>query len=446
MVEQHDYYADTQEIVELRSQADGDGRGAGSGDRGLILGRGAAAASQDSSTGEPVLLGWFADGSTVERIQASRTQAIRALARLARLLERSSDDLNLAHYRVLAAVADGDERASRVAARLALGKPTVSAAVESLTKRGLLARDAAEDDRRAATLTLTPAGETALAGVEREMLVWLDDLCARTPDPDAVLASLAQLGEALDGVADERLAARKAKRSGRSRRERRRDREDGRSERVARRSGRADRCAGRDRLDRRSPHPRLAAAPGRLRPPPPPRRHDLLRRRRPRCRLPGGRAAARAPDRRRRHRRTLRIAAALADRARPRRGRRLPRREPAPLPRRQGRARGPVRPPQRDAGAPAEDGLRRPRRDADRAARRPRQLRHDPRPGPPDVHPDDERQPAADGAVARRDAVALAAAGAGQPDHRARPARGLLSDADADLSPPPGTPSSAKAR
>jgi DNA-binding MarR family transcriptional regulator len=144
-----------------------------------------------------------------------RTQVIRALARMARLLERSSGDLNLAHYRVLAAVADGDERASRVADRLALGKPTVSAAVESLTRRGLLSRADAEDDRRAATLTLTPAGKAVLAAAEAGMLERLDDLCARTPDPDAVLDSLARLGEALDEVAAERLAARKAaKRAG----------------------------------------------------------------------------------------------------------------------------------------------------------------------------------------------------------------------------------------
>ncbi|HVV89611.1 MAG TPA: MarR family winged helix-turn-helix transcriptional regulator [Solirubrobacterales bacterium] len=142
----------------------------------------------------------------------ARRQAIRALARMARLLERSSGDLNLAHYRVLAAVADGDERASRVADRLALGKPTVSAAVESLTGRGLLSRADAEDDRRAATLTLTPAGEAALGAVEAGMLERLDALCARTPDPDAVLESLAHLGEALDEVAAERLAARKATR------------------------------------------------------------------------------------------------------------------------------------------------------------------------------------------------------------------------------------------
>jgi len=145
------------------------------------------------------------------RITSNRVPAIRALARMARQLERSSGDLNLAHYRVLAAVADGDERASRVADRLALGKPTVSAAVESLTGRGLLSREDAAEDRRAATLSLTPAGEAALAEVEREMLGRLDDLCARTPDPDAVLEALAQLGEALDEVADERLAARKRK-------------------------------------------------------------------------------------------------------------------------------------------------------------------------------------------------------------------------------------------
>lgn len=149
----------------------------------------------------------------VRRSNENRRQAIRALARMARQLERSSGGLNLAHYRVLAAVADGDERASRVAARLALGKPTVSAAVESLTKRGLLSREDAAADGRATTLALTPSGRLALATVEEEMLDRLDDLCSRTADPDAVIAALAQLGEALDEVADERLAARKARRA-----------------------------------------------------------------------------------------------------------------------------------------------------------------------------------------------------------------------------------------
>jgi DNA-binding MarR family transcriptional regulator len=141
----------------------------------------------------------------------NEVRAIRALARVARLLERSSGDLNLAHYRVLSAIAEGDERASRVADRLALGKPTVSAAVESLTKRGLLLREDAAEDRRATTLSLTSAGEKALAVVDREMLGYLDDLLGRTPDPARVLESLGQLGEALDEFAAERAARRKAK-------------------------------------------------------------------------------------------------------------------------------------------------------------------------------------------------------------------------------------------
>ncbi len=147
----------------------------------------------------------------VRRSNENEVGAIRALARVARLLERSSGDLNLAHYRVLSAIAEGSERASRVADRLALGKPTVSAAVESLTRRGLLLREDAADDRRAATLTLTPAGEEALAAVDREMLGYLDDLLGRTADPAQILDSLGQLGKALDDVAAERAARRRAK-------------------------------------------------------------------------------------------------------------------------------------------------------------------------------------------------------------------------------------------
>jgi DNA-binding MarR family transcriptional regulator len=151
----------------------------------------------------------------VRRTNESKVQAVRALARLARALERSSGDLNLAHYRVLAAVADGDERASRVAERLALGKPTVSAAVESLCKRGLLSRDVAADDRRAATLSPTPAGEAALAEVEEVMVGRIDKILRHTEDPDAVVAALGRLGAALDEIAAERAALRAAGRKAR---------------------------------------------------------------------------------------------------------------------------------------------------------------------------------------------------------------------------------------
>ena len=133
-------------------------------------------------------------------------QAVRAAARVSRVLERSSPDLNLAHYRVLSAVSSGDERASRVAERLALGRPTVSAAVDSLCARGLLDRGEVAGDQRASALSLTPAGERLLTSIESEMITRISALCARTRDSERVMESLAWLGLALDEAMEERLA------------------------------------------------------------------------------------------------------------------------------------------------------------------------------------------------------------------------------------------------
>src|SRR5579875_679265 len=109
-------------------------------------------------------------------------EAVRALARASSVLERASSDLSLAHYRVLSAIAAGDHRATRIAAKLAIGKPAVSATVESLRQRGLLLTSGVEGDNRATALTLTPEGEALLQQVEGSLLERMDDLCARTPD------------------------------------------------------------------------------------------------------------------------------------------------------------------------------------------------------------------------------------------------------------------------
>ena len=131
-------------------------------------------------------------------------EAVRVLARLSRLLERGSGELSLAHYRVLASVADGHERASRVAARLALGKPTISASVDALCRRGLLTRDTAED-QRAATLRITPAGREVLAEVDAGLIARLEAVLAEVDDRAAAIVAIHALGNALDAVADARL-------------------------------------------------------------------------------------------------------------------------------------------------------------------------------------------------------------------------------------------------
>ncbi|HEY4020984.1 MAG TPA: MarR family winged helix-turn-helix transcriptional regulator [Pseudonocardiaceae bacterium] len=135
--------------------------------------------------------------------------AVRALARAARVLERASGELSLPHYRVLSAIAAGDERASRVAERLALGKPAVSAAVESLSQRGLVARSEVVGDQRAAALRLTEAGNTLLEDVETHMLERLAELSARTPDAERLVESLVWLGVAIEESAEERMATRR---------------------------------------------------------------------------------------------------------------------------------------------------------------------------------------------------------------------------------------------
>jgi DNA-binding MarR family transcriptional regulator len=138
-------------------------------------------------------------------------KAVRALARASSLLERSSPDLSLAHYRVLTAIAQGNERASNIARMLAVGKPAISVAVDSLCRRGLLVRSDVAGDQRAAALHLTPAGESLLEQVESEMVSRINDLCERTPDGERLLESLVWLGEAMDGRLADRLAARRSR-------------------------------------------------------------------------------------------------------------------------------------------------------------------------------------------------------------------------------------------
>jgi DNA-binding MarR family transcriptional regulator len=125
---------------------------------------------------------------------------------MSRALERACGELSLAHYRVLAAVADGDERASRVAARLTLGKPTISASVDALCRRGLLIREPSDRDQRVVALRLTPAGRAMLAEAEAAMLVRLDAVLARTDDARAAVTALTRLGTGLDRLATDRIA------------------------------------------------------------------------------------------------------------------------------------------------------------------------------------------------------------------------------------------------
>lgn len=138
--------------------------------------------------------------------QLQLVSAVRALARASRIVERASDGLSFADYRVLATLTSGEERASRLSDRLAVGKPAISATVDSLHKRGLISRDAVEGDARATSLALTPEGQELFDRMEGRMARQLELLAGRTADPDGLVASLASLGDAVEQAVAQRRA------------------------------------------------------------------------------------------------------------------------------------------------------------------------------------------------------------------------------------------------
>jgi DNA-binding MarR family transcriptional regulator len=135
--------------------------------------------------------------------------AVRTLARLSRLLERGGGGLSLPQFRLLAMVENG-QRASFLANRLAVAKPTVTALVDGLVERGYVSRSQSPDDRRATQIALTPAGRRALKAAETDMADRLEGLLERTADRRAVLDALAAMQGALEEALEARLTEVKA--------------------------------------------------------------------------------------------------------------------------------------------------------------------------------------------------------------------------------------------
>lgn len=131
----------------------------------------------------------------------------RSIAQLARAVENSLGGLTLSAYRILSLVAEGNERSSQIAGRLALARPTISNAVDQLVERGLLQRGANPDDRRAVVLTVTDAGRAAIGEADRAIAERLLPIFDRLDDPAAVLAAMEQVMAAAGEVRAERRKA-----------------------------------------------------------------------------------------------------------------------------------------------------------------------------------------------------------------------------------------------
>ena len=128
------------------------------------------------------------------------------VARLGRLLENTSDvELSLPQYRVLGLLSTGDERATQLAARVSVTKPTLTAIVDSLVERGYVRRETTDGDRRAVRLSITANGRTAVERTGAQLREVLDDVVDRCERPEAVLAAIDELRRALDARWAERV-------------------------------------------------------------------------------------------------------------------------------------------------------------------------------------------------------------------------------------------------
>lgn len=99
------------------------------------------------------------------------TPGIRLLARLARVAEQAcqSTGISLPQYRLLVAIWERPRRASELATRVGVSRPTLTSLVDGLEQGGLLRRVPVVSDRRGIQLFVTEDGIEAVVRAENAL-------------------------------------------------------------------------------------------------------------------------------------------------------------------------------------------------------------------------------------------------------------------------------------
>ncbi|HTW02729.1 MAG TPA: MarR family transcriptional regulator [Streptosporangiaceae bacterium] len=134
-------------------------------------------------------------------------QTVMVLLRLFRSLERVVTDLTPQQYRILKLAGAGGERSAKLAERLAVAKPTLTATADGLVAAGYARRETEPGDRRVVRLCLTASGREAVDRADAAYAGWLDQLLGHTAEPDQVLHALDLLSHAMDEVRCARVPA-----------------------------------------------------------------------------------------------------------------------------------------------------------------------------------------------------------------------------------------------
>lgn len=105
---------------------------------------------------------------TINTATPENSTGVRTLARLARVAEQAcqSTGISLPQYRLLVAVSGSSQRASALAERVGVSRPTLTSLVDGLERNQLLVRKRVATDRRGIRLEPTEAGLEAVTRAE----------------------------------------------------------------------------------------------------------------------------------------------------------------------------------------------------------------------------------------------------------------------------------------
>ena len=115
---------------------------------------------------------------------------VRAVARLGRVFEKrlADEGMTLAQFRVLAFLSEGEWAASKVADRLAVSRPSLTALVDGLVEQGWVERKESPTDRRSVLHHLTGPGRDRLAEAIAVLTEGFDGLLEHLDDDERVRA------------------------------------------------------------------------------------------------------------------------------------------------------------------------------------------------------------------------------------------------------------------
>lgn len=123
--------------------------------------------------------------------------AVLAVLRITRVLERIDAGISPQQYRILKLIGLGGERSARLAEKLAVARPTLTATGDGLVAAGLVCREAEPGDRRVVRLHLTEACEAAIERADAAYAEWFGSLLDHTGCRDQIVADLLKLDESM---------------------------------------------------------------------------------------------------------------------------------------------------------------------------------------------------------------------------------------------------------